>query len=940
VPGPCEESVDGFPPVPLDDQTPCDDGVGCTLDDRCINKVCYGLPDDDFCDDGEVCTGDTCNDTIDCVYVAIDVPCDDGQACTSDDACDDKTCVGQEITCDDQNPCTTDLCDPASGCVHAPVCTTACGCVTECPVTADGVPCDDGDLTTIADFCFAGECGGFKQLLFDGIGYEDNTIVHLESTAGTLYAVGRETNEAGQRTTWVGLVEPGQGLAHVLANEVTELNQVSAGLAVGDNNVSAVLQGGRSYPSLDPAQAGSSTTAGLFKSDPNFSDALAGTTAGFKDIIATFGSLRDDGTAAHYMVGRKTANRAAAARCDFDPGSGTPWTCQEIQFTHSSPGTQETLQKGFFPQEIEGVIDQSGDITYLASLGTFYDSSQEFKYTIWDLPLFQGETDFRFLGGWYSVSGSGFVTDLVMTAVEVGKLWVSGINAFLATLSTNADITKWSWKSTVLPSQSSSFIQGLAATDRGTFAVSERVKTAESGIQSYNPSLHFHPAASPDPELWITTNIEYQSYFCTKPDGQCPLNVTDAWSLHVAAAEQGRIVIGGTGFDGGEKTRILERVIDGSCAGTLFAADFDDGTLGDFVLAGETCDKCDDVDTKVSWHPAPEWTPPGGSGAFRGTAYYGDPVAKNYVGDGQGSAASLTTPVLAIPQMGETFLRFALWTHTESLEKYDRFEVHVTCKSEGCPVETEVFNHKMEILMSQWRGIEIPLAAYAGKVVEIRFEFNTYDNISNTFTGVFLDAVRVVNECAPTGCDCDDGDPCTVDGCWAGRCLNVAQCVEVPLSQDFESAVAVQDDLYMPSIGWVSETWLLASGGELPSVHATVDADNFTGSPVEHTLTPPPLHVSAGGAADMSFAYGYDPGALPGSGAASLELRATGLTSGDTTVLWSVSANGAGGVDKATIDLSGLGAGADSVYQLHFVATAPPSSDVTWRLDSVEITAP
>ena len=144
----------------------------------------------------------------------------------------------------------------------------------------------------------------------------------------------------------------------------------------------------------------------------------------------------------------------------------------------------------------------------------------------------------------------------------------------------------------------------------------------------------------------------------------------------------------------------------------------------------------------------------------------------------------------------------------------------------------------------------------------------------------------------------------------------------------------------MPSIGWVSETWLLASGGELPSVHATVDADNFTGSPVEHTLTPPPLHVSAGGAADMSFAYGYDPGALPGSGAASLELRATGLTSGDTTVLWSVSANGAGGVDKATIDLSGLGAGADSVYQLHFVATAPPSSDVTWRLDSVEITAP
>ena len=73
-------------------------------------------------------------------------PCDDGNLCTINDVCLSGTCEGgATVVCDDGNPCTDDVCDWASGCQNQP---------------DNSNPCDDGDSSTIYDFCVNGECIG------------------------------------------------------------------------------------------------------------------------------------------------------------------------------------------------------------------------------------------------------------------------------------------------------------------------------------------------------------------------------------------------------------------------------------------------------------------------------------------------------------------------------------------------------------------------------------------------------------------------------------------------------------------------------------------------------------------------------------------------------------------------------------------------------------
>lgn len=129
----------------LPDGVACDDGDACTVQTRCAQGTCLGVPRD--CDDGVACTVDTCDSQAGCVAAPVADRCDDG------------------------NPCSEDTCDPQSGCQHqdAPL-NTVCayeGCASigfcvlgACQVTThtDGLPCEDGNLCTTNDRCQAGEC--------------------------------------------------------------------------------------------------------------------------------------------------------------------------------------------------------------------------------------------------------------------------------------------------------------------------------------------------------------------------------------------------------------------------------------------------------------------------------------------------------------------------------------------------------------------------------------------------------------------------------------------------------------------------------------------------------------------------------------------------------------------------------------------------------------
>src|SRR5207237_5886849 len=135
---------------------PCEDGLFCTVNDRCESTICTaGVPRDCSALD-DVCAVGACNeDEKRCVKVPRPNPgpCDDGNACTVDDRCVGTECRGtpapERTACDDNEPCTSfdgtpaqpDLCDAVGRCRGEPV---------RCP--DDGLFCDGQER------CCRGRC--------------------------------------------------------------------------------------------------------------------------------------------------------------------------------------------------------------------------------------------------------------------------------------------------------------------------------------------------------------------------------------------------------------------------------------------------------------------------------------------------------------------------------------------------------------------------------------------------------------------------------------------------------------------------------------------------------------------------------------------------------------------------------------------------------------
>ena len=191
------------------DDSECDDGVRCTLD-QCSSGICVHFPVDAACTDPLYCNGDeTCDVVLDCLpgtnpclplscaeatdecWCASDDDCDDGSFCTGVETCVDLQCVsGAAPNCDDGLSCTIDTCDDVAGeCVNAVdhgACDDGlfCSGVEVCaPATGDpetgcevGMsPCDDGDGCTV-DVCdeVAETCTSTPDCS-DGVGCTDDS---------------------------------------------------------------------------------------------------------------------------------------------------------------------------------------------------------------------------------------------------------------------------------------------------------------------------------------------------------------------------------------------------------------------------------------------------------------------------------------------------------------------------------------------------------------------------------------------------------------------------------------------------------------------------------------------------------------------------------------------------------------------------------------------
>jgi hypothetical protein len=116
-----------------------------------------------------------------------------------------------------------------------------------------------------------------------------------------------------------------------------------------------------------------------------------------------------------------------------------------------------------------------------------------------------------------------------------------------------------------------------------------------------------------------------------------------------------------------------------------------------------------------------------------GILYYGDPVKKTYDTPGVANKGYAITPPLVVPNVAGVALAFDVTLDVESGGNYDRFTVEIAAGA-----TPTVLYAKGSTVGTQVQHISVPLTAYAGKTVTLKFNFDTSDSIGNSTTGIGL----------------------------------------------------------------------------------------------------------------------------------------------------------------------------------------------------------
>jgi hypothetical protein len=131
----CEPSSGACTHTALTEGTVCDDGDACTLQDRCATGKCTGSGPLPCTLNGSGCAM-VCDSKLGCVADPAGGACDDGNPCTQKDFCHAGACVGQlACECQVDSDCVGKITAPA--CLGKPVCSAG-----KCSLDADlAEPC-------------------------------------------------------------------------------------------------------------------------------------------------------------------------------------------------------------------------------------------------------------------------------------------------------------------------------------------------------------------------------------------------------------------------------------------------------------------------------------------------------------------------------------------------------------------------------------------------------------------------------------------------------------------------------------------------------------------------------------------------------------------------------------------------------------------------------
>lgn len=121
---------------------------------------------------------------------------------------------------------------------------------------------------------------------------------------------------------------------------------------------------------------------------------------------------------------------------------------------------------------------------------------------------------------------------------------------------------------------------------------------------------------------------------------------------------------------------------------------------------------------------------------------------------GTANAGYLTTPLIRLPAEQDAYLRFWYFHETESPElHWDQRWVQISANNSPFTNLYQLSNDATQVWLS---SPAIPLAAYAGMDVRIRFYFVTLDGFLNQYKGWYIDDISITLDAPPNCLDTDN----------------------------------------------------------------------------------------------------------------------------------------------------------------------------------------
>jgi hypothetical protein len=135
----------------VEDDAPCDDGLRCTVGERCRAGACSGGRERSCASVQDACNSATCTEELGCQAEPLPdgTSCAGESICTVGEVCQAGVCIGAPRDCSEEVlACQFPACDEELGCI-------ATGQLDF------GTPCDDGLFCTVSTTCdFTGACVG------------------------------------------------------------------------------------------------------------------------------------------------------------------------------------------------------------------------------------------------------------------------------------------------------------------------------------------------------------------------------------------------------------------------------------------------------------------------------------------------------------------------------------------------------------------------------------------------------------------------------------------------------------------------------------------------------------------------------------------------------------------------------------------------------------